>query len=91
MEKAFEIIGFVLLPLQQYAPSVFEKYTTSVTLGKKEIALNLYDTAGKEFHFPDHSRAARGSSCAATAVAPLRDIGLGVSPNPAQPFVTSGK
>ncbi|XP_051490394.1 rho-related GTP-binding protein RhoF isoform X1 [Apus apus] len=33
---------------EQYAPSVFEKYTTSVTVGKKEITLNLYDTAGQE-------------------------------------------
>lgn len=39
----------LLLPLQQYAPSVFEKYTTSVTVGKKEVTLNLYDTAGKGF------------------------------------------
>uniref|UniRef100_A0A8D0FDT7 Uncharacterized protein n=1 Tax=Strix occidentalis caurina TaxID=311401 RepID=A0A8D0FDT7_STROC len=29
---------------EQYAPSVFEKYTTSVTVGKKEVTLNLYDT-----------------------------------------------
>ncbi|XP_026575276.1 rho-related GTP-binding protein RhoF isoform X3 [Pseudonaja textilis] len=34
--------------LQQYAPSVFEKYTTNVTLGKKEVVLHLYDTAGQE-------------------------------------------
>ncbi|XP_050174129.1 rho-related GTP-binding protein RhoF isoform X2 [Myiozetetes cayanensis] len=33
---------------EQYAPSVFEKYTTSVTVGKKEVTLNLYDTAGQE-------------------------------------------
>ncbi|KAM9178677.1 rho-related GTP-binding protein RhoF [Mergus octosetaceus] len=33
---------------EQYAPSVFEKYTTSVTIGKKEVVLNLYDTAGQE-------------------------------------------
>lgn len=32
---------------QKYAPSVFEKYTTSISLGGKEIKLNLYDTAGK--------------------------------------------
>lgn len=32
---------------QKYAPSVFEKYTTTITLGGKEIKLNLYDTAGK--------------------------------------------
>ncbi|KAJ7419339.1 ras family member F, filopodia associated [Willisornis vidua] len=38
----------LLVPLQQYAPSVFEKYTTSVTVGKKEVTLNLYDTAGQE-------------------------------------------
>ncbi|XP_009319499.1 PREDICTED: rho-related GTP-binding protein RhoF [Pygoscelis adeliae] len=37
-----------LQPIQQYAPSVFEKYTTSVTVGKKEVTLNLYDTAGQE-------------------------------------------
>ncbi|XP_020825808.2 rho-related GTP-binding protein RhoF [Phascolarctos cinereus] len=33
---------------ERYAPSVFEKYTTSVTLGSKEVVLNLYDTAGQE-------------------------------------------
>ncbi|XP_040202906.1 rho-related GTP-binding protein RhoF isoform X2 [Rana temporaria] len=33
---------------EQYAPSVFEKYTTSVTIGNKEICLHLYDTAGQE-------------------------------------------
>ncbi|XP_042297633.1 rho-related GTP-binding protein RhoF [Sceloporus undulatus] len=33
---------------EQYAPSVFEKYTTSVTVGKKEVILHLYDTAGQE-------------------------------------------
>lgn len=32
---------------QKYAPSVFEKYVTTVTVGGKEIKLNLYDTAGK--------------------------------------------
>lgn len=36
-----------LFLLQQYAPSVFEKYTASVTVGNKEVTLNLYDTAGK--------------------------------------------
>lgn len=35
--------------LQQYAPSVFEKYATSITIGKKEVILNLYDTAGRAF------------------------------------------
>lgn len=37
------------LPLlrQHYAPSVFEKYTASVTVGNKEVTLNLYDTAGE--------------------------------------------
>ncbi|XP_053136164.1 rho-related GTP-binding protein RhoF isoform X2 [Hemicordylus capensis] len=34
--------------LKQYAPSVFEKYSTSVTVGKTEVILNLYDTAGQE-------------------------------------------
>ncbi|XP_003227977.1 rho-related GTP-binding protein RhoF [Anolis carolinensis] len=33
---------------EQYAPSVFEKYTTSVTVGKKEVLLHLYDTAGQD-------------------------------------------
>uniref|UniRef100_F7DIU2 Ras homolog family member F, filopodia associated n=1 Tax=Ornithorhynchus anatinus TaxID=9258 RepID=F7DIU2_ORNAN len=33
---------------QQYAPSVFEKYTTSLSVGNKEVTLNLYDTAGQE-------------------------------------------
>ncbi|XP_039471881.1 rho-related GTP-binding protein RhoF isoform X1 [Oreochromis aureus] len=32
----------------KYAPSVFEKYTTTITLGGKEIKLNLYDTAGQD-------------------------------------------
>lgn len=32
---------------QKYAPSVFEKYVTTISLGGKEIKLNLYDTAGK--------------------------------------------
>ncbi|XP_073864242.1 rho-related GTP-binding protein RhoF isoform X4 [Macaca fascicularis] len=31
---------------EHYAPSVFEKYTASVTVGSKEVTLNLYDTAG---------------------------------------------
>ncbi|KAM3937101.1 rho-related GTP-binding protein RhoF [Leptodactylus fuscus] len=33
---------------EQYAPSVFEKYSTSITIGNKEISLHLYDTAGQE-------------------------------------------
>ncbi|XP_034284666.1 rho-related GTP-binding protein RhoF [Pantherophis guttatus] len=33
---------------EQYAPSVFEKYTTNVIVGKKEVILHLYDTAGQE-------------------------------------------
>lgn len=33
---------------QKYAPSVFEKYVTTISLGGKEIKLNLYDTAGQE-------------------------------------------
>ncbi|XP_041666397.1 rho-related GTP-binding protein RhoF isoform X2 [Cheilinus undulatus] len=33
---------------EKYAPSVFEKYVTTITLGGKEIKLNLYDTAGQE-------------------------------------------
>ncbi|KAM5193066.1 rho-related GTP-binding protein RhoF [Mantella aurantiaca] len=33
---------------EQYAPSVFEKYTTNITIGSKEILLHLYDTAGQE-------------------------------------------
>lgn len=33
---------------EQYAPSVFEKYTTSVTIGNKEIFLHLCDTAEQE-------------------------------------------
>jgi len=28
---------------------VFEKYATSITIGKKEVILNLYDTAGRAF------------------------------------------
>uniref|UniRef100_A0A8C8RG81 Ras homolog family member F, filopodia associated n=1 Tax=Pelusios castaneus TaxID=367368 RepID=A0A8C8RG81_9SAUR len=33
---------------ETYAPSVFEKYTTTITAGNKEVILNLYDTAGQE-------------------------------------------
>uniref|UniRef100_A0A8D0VF20 Ras homolog family member F, filopodia associated n=1 Tax=Sus scrofa TaxID=9823 RepID=A0A8D0VF20_PIG len=33
---------------EHYAPSVFEKYTARVTVGSKEVTLNLYDTAGQE-------------------------------------------
>lgn len=33
---------------ERYAPSVFEKYTANVTVGNKEVTLNLYDTAGQE-------------------------------------------
>ncbi|KAJ8285813.1 hypothetical protein GJAV_G00031210 [Gymnothorax javanicus] len=33
---------------EKYAPSVFEKYITTVTYGGKEVTLNLYDTAGQE-------------------------------------------
>ncbi|XP_015273134.1 PREDICTED: rho-related GTP-binding protein RhoF [Gekko japonicus] len=33
---------------EEYAPSVFEKYTCSITVGKKEVLLHLYDTAGQE-------------------------------------------
>ncbi|XP_028319083.1 rho-related GTP-binding protein RhoF isoform X2 [Gouania willdenowi] len=39
---------FVFSSLKKYAPSVFEKYVTTVSLGGKEIKLNLYDTAGQE-------------------------------------------
>lgn len=38
---------FLVCQKQKYAPSVFEKYTTTISLGGKEIKLNLYDTAGK--------------------------------------------
>lgn len=33
---------------ERYAPSVFEKYNTTISLGGKEIKLNLYDTAGQD-------------------------------------------
>ncbi|KAM6975298.1 rho-related GTP-binding protein RhoF [Tautogolabrus adspersus] len=33
---------------EKYAPSVFEKYVTTISLGGKEMKLNLYDTAGQE-------------------------------------------
>ncbi|KAK5878947.1 hypothetical protein CesoFtcFv8_024305 [Champsocephalus esox] len=33
---------------EKYAPSVFEKYVTTICLGGKEIKLNLYDTAGQD-------------------------------------------
>ncbi|XP_071009111.1 rho-related GTP-binding protein RhoF-like isoform X1 [Oncorhynchus clarkii lewisi] len=37
-----------LVILKKYAPSVFEKYVTTVKYGGKEIRLNLYDTAGQD-------------------------------------------
>ncbi|XP_043859440.1 rho-related GTP-binding protein RhoF-like [Dromiciops gliroides] len=40
--------------LEHYALSVFEKYTTNMTLGSKEVILNLYDTTGQEDY--DHLR-----------------------------------
>ncbi|XP_062334488.1 rho-related GTP-binding protein RhoF [Osmerus eperlanus] len=33
---------------EKYAPSVFEKYVTTISYGGKEIVLNLYDTAGQD-------------------------------------------
>ncbi|NWH72890.1 RHOF protein, partial [Piaya cayana] len=33
---------------EEYKPSVFEKYSARLALGKKEVTLNLYDTAGQE-------------------------------------------
>uniref|UniRef100_A0A672JVV0 Rho-related GTP-binding protein RhoF-like n=1 Tax=Sinocyclocheilus grahami TaxID=75366 RepID=A0A672JVV0_SINGR len=33
---------------KKYAPSVFDKYVTTVSYGGKDIQLNLYDTAGQE-------------------------------------------
>ncbi|XP_053557725.1 rho-related GTP-binding protein RhoF [Bombina bombina] len=33
---------------EHYAPSVFEKYSTTSTIGNKEVFLHLYDTAGQE-------------------------------------------
>nr|XP_057920799.1 rho-related GTP-binding protein RhoF isoform X2 [Doryrhamphus excisus] len=33
---------------EKYAPTVFEKYSTSVVLRGKEVKVNLYDTAGQE-------------------------------------------
>ncbi|XP_057674491.1 rho-related GTP-binding protein RhoF [Corythoichthys intestinalis] len=33
---------------EKYAPTVFEKYSTSVVLKGKEVKLNVYDTAGQE-------------------------------------------
>ncbi|MBN3304282.1 rho-related GTP-binding protein RhoF [Amia ocellicauda] len=33
---------------EKYAPSVFEKYVTTIRYGSKDINLNLYDTAGQE-------------------------------------------
>lgn len=78
----------VLLPLQQYAPSVFEKYTTSVAVGKKEVTLNLYDTAGKGSAVPVQPGWQGQIPCGHGTTG---DTDLGPSPNPAQPFVTAGK
>nr|XP_006136045.1 rho-related GTP-binding protein RhoF [Pelodiscus sinensis] len=47
-EKNREAVWHFSMQLQKYAPSVFEKYTTSITVGNKEVILNLYDTAGQE-------------------------------------------
>ncbi|XP_078277786.1 rho-related GTP-binding protein RhoF [Rhinoraja longicauda] len=33
---------------EQYAPSVFEKYMTDITIRNKKVTLTLYDTAGQE-------------------------------------------
>ncbi|CAM4660162.1 unnamed protein product [Lepidochelys olivacea] len=44
--KNREAVWHFSTQLQKYAPSVFEKYTTSITVGNKEVILNLYDTAG---------------------------------------------
>ncbi|KAK7895245.1 hypothetical protein WMY93_020570 [Mugilogobius chulae] len=33
---------------ETYAPSVFEKYNTTISVGGKDIRLNLYDTAGQD-------------------------------------------
>ncbi|XP_061655106.1 rho-related GTP-binding protein RhoF isoform X1 [Phyllopteryx taeniolatus] len=33
---------------EKYAPTVFEKFTTTVVLRGKEVKLNVYDTAGQE-------------------------------------------
>ncbi|KAM3874293.1 rho-related GTP-binding protein RhoF [Diretmus argenteus] len=33
---------------EKYAPSVFEKYVTTISHGGKEVRLNLYDTAGQD-------------------------------------------
>uniref|UniRef100_A0A8C5LM34 Ras homolog family member F, filopodia associated n=1 Tax=Leptobrachium leishanense TaxID=445787 RepID=A0A8C5LM34_9ANUR len=33
---------------ETYAPSVFEKYITTITIGNKDVDLHLYDTAGQE-------------------------------------------
>ncbi|KAM4635181.1 rho-related GTP-binding protein RhoF [Polymixia lowei] len=33
---------------EKYAPSVFDKYVTTISYGGKEIKLNLYDTAGQD-------------------------------------------
>ncbi|CAM5162175.1 unnamed protein product [Eretmochelys imbricata] len=46
--KNREAVWHFSTQLQKYAPSVFEKYTTSITVGNKEVILNLYDTAGQE-------------------------------------------
>lgn len=48
--------SFVFQKKQKYAPSVFEKYITTICLGGKEIKLNLYDTAGKTVHEKSPSR-----------------------------------
>nr|XP_025123453.1 rho-related GTP-binding protein RhoF isoform X1 [Bubalus bubalis]XP_025123454.1 rho-related GTP-binding protein RhoF isoform X1 [Bubalus bubalis]XP_025123455.1 rho-related GTP-binding protein RhoF isoform X1 [Bubalus bubalis]XP_025123456.1 rho-related GTP-binding protein RhoF isoform X1 [Bubalus bubalis]XP_025123457.1 rho-related GTP-binding protein RhoF isoform X1 [Bubalus bubalis]XP_025123459.1 rho-related GTP-binding protein RhoF isoform X1 [Bubalus bubalis]XP_025123460.1 rho-related GT len=48
---------------EHYAPSVFEKYTASVTVGSKEVTLNLYDTAGPERLRADPSCPLPGMFC----------------------------
>ena len=45
-----KLTSFSCVSKQKYAPSVFEKYVTTISLGGKEIKLNLYDTAGETLY-----------------------------------------
>ncbi|CDQ57070.1 unnamed protein product [Oncorhynchus mykiss] len=68
---------------EKYAPSVFEKYVTTVTYGGKEIRLNLYDTAVSRV-YQEWSTTQRTSSQLDTTV---RSIGVNMGQHPCVPNV----